>query len=196
MREIFRKARQTAPTIMFFDEIDALVPRRNSGSDSKVNERIVNQMLTEMDGLESLNDVLIIAATNRPDIVDPALLRQGRIDRIIYVDIPDEEARKQIFNIYLERMPLVKEVTAEKLAQETEGYVGSDIEGVCREAAMAALREDINIKEVAWKHFQQSLQSVRPSVDKDTEEEYKKLENYFTTARAKQIKDEKENYFG
>ncbi|HLD00895.1 MAG TPA: CDC48 family AAA ATPase [Candidatus Nanoarchaeia archaeon] len=196
VREIFRKARQTAPTIMFFDEIDALVPRRNSGSDSKVNERIVNQMLTEMDGLESLNDVLIIAATNRPDIVDPALLRQGRIDRIIYVDIPDEEARKQIFNIYLERMPLVKEVTAEKLAQETEGYVGSDIEGVCREAAMAALREDINIKEVAWKHFQQSLQSVRPSVDKDTEEEYQKLENYFTTARAKQIKDEKENYFG
>ena len=104
VREIFRKARQTAPTILFFDEIDALAPRRSSGSENHVSERLVNQMLTEMDGLESLNDVVVVAATNRPDMVDPALLRQGRFDRIILTPTPNEKARKHIFEIYLQKM--------------------------------------------------------------------------------------------
>ncbi|MBT5924502.1 AAA family ATPase, partial [Candidatus Woesearchaeota archaeon] len=196
VREIFRKARQTSPTILFFDEIDALVPRRNSGSDSKVNERIVNQMLTEMDGLESLNDVVIIAATNRPDIVDPALLRQGRFDRVILTPVPDEKGRKKIFEIYLQKMPLAKDVDISSLAKKTEGYVGSDIEGVCREAAMVALRKDITAKEISWEHFDGALDVVKPSVDKEIEETYKQLENYFSVARAKQIKEGKAEYFG
>ncbi len=199
VREVFRKARQTSPTILFFDEIDALVPRRGvSGGDSggRVNDKIVNQMLTEMDGLEELNDVVVVAATNRPDIIDPALLRQGRFDRIIYIPIPDMEGRKKIFEIYLKEMPVAKTVDAMKLAELTEGYVGADIEGVCREAAMIALREDIKTKEVAMAHFKKALEVVKPSVDKEVEEAYKELESYFTSARAKQIKEEKVAYFG
>jgi transitional endoplasmic reticulum ATPase len=197
VREIFRKARQTAPTILFFDEIDALVPRRSSGSsDTKVSERIVNQMLTEMDGLESLNDVLVIAATNRPDIVDPALLRQGRFDRIIYTPISETEGRIKIFEIYTKKMPIAKDVSITELAEKTQGYVGSDIEGVCREAAMAALREDFKAKEVTMKHFLAALDIVKPSVNEEIEKAYKKLENYFSSARAKEIKDKKAEYFG
>lgn len=196
VREMFRKARQTAPTILFFDEIDSLAPRRNAGSDSKVSERVVNQMLTEMDGLESLNDVVIIGATNRPDIVDPALLRQGRFDRVIMTPVPDKEARKEIWQIYLDKMPLANDVEITKLAEKSKGYVGSDIEGVCREAAMIALREDLKSKEIQMKHFLEALDSVHPSVDKEVEEAYKKLESYFSSARAKQIKETKADYFG
>ncbi len=202
MREVFRKARQTSPTILFFDEIDALVPRRGAGNDSgRVNDKMVNQMLTEMDGLEALNDVVVIAATNRPDIIDPALLRQGRFDRIIYIPIPDTNARKNIFEIYLKEMndeerSVVKNVDINKLAELTEGYVGADIEGVCREAAMIALREDINASEVSMEHFTKALEVVHPSVDKDVEAAYKELESYFSSARAKQIKEEKVAYFG
>ncbi len=196
VREIFRKARQTAPTILFFDEIDALVPKRHSDAgESRVTERIVNQMLTEMDGLESLNDVVIIAATNRPDIVDPALLRQGRFDRIILTPVPDLKGRKKIFEIYTEKMPKAKDVDINELAEKTEGYVGADIEGVCREAAMIALRNDLNAKTVKMEHFLSALEVVKPSVDKETEEVYKQLEDYFTTARAKEIQ-EKAAYFG
>jgi transitional endoplasmic reticulum ATPase len=198
MREVFRKARQTSPTILFFDEIDALVPRRGASGDSgsKVNDKMVNQMLTEMDGLEALNDVVVIAATNRPDMVDPALLRQGRFDRIVYIPIPDVESRKKIFEIYLKEMPVAKGVDAKKLADLSEGYVGADIEGVCREAAMIALREDIRVKEVSMKHFEKALEVVHASVDKDVEAAYKDLESYFSSARAKQIKEEKVAYFG
>jgi len=196
VREIFRKARQTAPTILFFDEIDALVPRRSSGGgDNHSAERVVNQMLTEMDGLESLNDVVIVAATNRPDMLDPALLRQGRFDRIILTPIPDAKGRKKIFEIYTEPMPKAKDVDVNELAEKTEGYVGADIEGVCREAAMIALREDINSKTVKMEHFLAALEVVKPSVDKEIEEVYKHLEEYFSTARAKEIQ-EKAAYFG
>ncbi|MBU0457619.1 MAG: CDC48 family AAA ATPase [Nanoarchaeota archaeon] len=197
LRHIFRKARQTSPTILFFDEIDALVPRRGSSNDgSKVNDKMVNQMLTEMDGLESLNDVVIIGATNRPDIVDPALLRQGRFDRIIMTYIPEEEGRKRIFNIYTEKMPIAKDVDIDKLANKSKGYVGADIEGICREAAMIALREDIKSKEIKMEHFLKALDVVKPSVDKEIEDAYKQLEDYFSSARAKQIKEVKESYFG
>ncbi|PIZ50965.1 ATPase [Candidatus Woesearchaeota archaeon CG_4_10_14_0_2_um_filter_33_13] len=198
VREIFRKARQTAPTILFFDEIDALVPRRGRSNEEggRSNEKVVNQMLTEMDGLESLNDVLVIAATNRPDIVDPALLRQGRFDRVIFTPVPDEESRKKIFELYLKKMPVAKDVSANKLVEKTEGYVGADIDGVCREAGMLALRENIKAKEVTMKNFEAALNVVKPSVDKEIEETYKELEDYFSSARAKQIKESKADYFG
>ena len=196
VREIFRKARQTAPTILFFDEIDALVPRRGSGDDGRASERVVNQVLTEMDGLESLQDVVVIGATNRPDIVDPALLRPGRFDRIIFTPVPDEEGRVQIFEIYLKKMPLAVGVKAKELAQHAEGYVGADIEGVCREAAMIALREDIKAKEITREHFLNAMETVKPSVDKEIEEKYRELQDYFTTARAKQFKEEKAAYVG
>jgi len=196
VREIFRKARQTAPTILFFDEIDALAPRRSSGSENHVSERLVNQMLTEMDGLESLNDVVVVAATNRPDMVDPALLRQGRFDRIILTPTPNEKARKHIFEIYLQKMQLAKDVDVKVLAERTEGYVGADIEGVCREAAMAALREDIKAKEVNMAHFEKALESVKASVDSEVDEAYQQLSTYFSSARAKQITEDKHGYFG
>lgn len=197
VREIFRKARQTAPTILFFDEIDSLVSRRGiRDGDAGSADRVVAQMLTEIDGLESLNDVVIIGATNRPDILDPALLRQGRFDRIIYVTVPDQSARKKIFSIYLNAMPISSNVKAEALAELTEGYVGSDIEGVCREAAMIALREDIKSKEVKMENFKKALEIVKPSVTKDIEEAYRNMEDYFSTARAKQIKEDKASYFG
>lgn len=196
VREIFRKARQTAPTILFFDEVDALVPKRSSGSDAHVTERIVNQMLTEMDGLETLNDVVIIAATNRPDIVDPALLRQGRFDRVILTPVPDEEGRKKIFEIYLKDMPITEDLDVGKLVSKTKGYVGADIRGVCREAAMVALRGDLNTVKVNMSHFEEALKIVRASVDKSVEEAYAKMEEYFSVARAKEIKEEKASYFG
>ena len=196
VREIFRKARQTAPTILFFDEIDSLAPRRGVGDDNRVNERVVNQLLTEIDGLESLNDVVVIGATNRPDILDPALLRPGRFDRVILTIVPDIKAREKIFTIYTDKMPLAQEVSINDLAERTEGYVGADIDSVCREAAMIALREDLKIKEVSQRHFEAALKTVRPSVDKDIETAYKDLEGYFSSARAKQIKEKKEGYFG
>ncbi len=196
VREIFRKARQTSPTILFFDEIDSLAPRRNADSDSKVSERVVNQMLTEMDGLESLNDVVIIGATNRPDIVDPALLRQGRFDRVILTPVPDEKGREKIFEIYIKKMPVADDVNAAKLAAKTQGYVGADIEGICREAAMIALRENIKASEIKMEHFKKSLDIVKPSVDKEIEEVYQQLEDYFSAARARQIKEEKAGYVG
>lgn len=197
VREIFRKARQTAPTILFFDEIDSLAPRRSSGGgDSHVTERVVNQLLTEIDGLESLNDVVVIGATNRPDIVDPGLLRQGRFDRVIFTSIPSAEERKKILDIYVKGMPLATDVKVDELADQTDGYVGSDIEGVCREAGMIALREDIKSEKVTMEHFLKALDAVKPSVDKEIEEAYRELENYFSSARAKQIKEKRADYVG
>jgi transitional endoplasmic reticulum ATPase len=196
VREIFRKARQTAPTILFFDEIDSLAPKRHGDEGGNgVSERVVNQILTEMDGLESLNDVLVIGATNRPDLMDPALLRQGRFDRIIFTPIPDEESRKKIFEVHVDGMPLDENVNLAKLARETDKYVGSDIEGVCREAAMLALREDNKATKIRMEHFKKALDVVKPSMDKEIEEAYQQLEDYFSSARAKQIKD-KVSYFG
>jgi transitional endoplasmic reticulum ATPase len=196
VREIFRKARQTSPTILFFDEIDSLAPKRGRGnSDNGVTDKVVNQILTEMDGLESLNDVVIIAATNRPDIVDPALLRPGRFDRIIMAPVPSSEGREKIFEIHLKGMPL-EGVTAKDLASRTEGYVGADIAGVCREAAMVALRENLNAKKVMMSHFEEALARVKPSVDKEIEKAYKELENYFKQAKAKEMQEETRHYFG
>ncbi|MDI9624179.1 MAG: CDC48 family AAA ATPase [Methanothermobacter sp.] len=163
VREVFRKARQTAPTIVFFDEIDSIASRRTgSEADSGVTQRVVNQLLTEIDGLEELQDVVVIAATNRPDILDPALLRPGRFDRHVKVEDPDKEARLAIFKVHTRKMPLADDVDLEKLAEMTEGYVGADIEAICREAAMLTLREDMNAKEVPMKNFKEAMKKIKP----------------------------------
>ncbi|MGQ4891158.1 MAG: CDC48 family AAA ATPase [Candidatus Njordarchaeia archaeon] len=146
IREIFRRARTYAPAVIFFDEIDAIAPRRGAGfGDTHVTERIVSQLLTEMDGLEELHDVVVIAATNRPDLLDPALLRPGRFDRIVEVGMPDAEARKEIFKIHMSKHKNVLDADldalAEKLASITDGFSGAEIEAVCKEAAVSALRE-------------------------------------------------------
>ncbi|RUM46870.1 MAG: AAA family ATPase, partial [Hyperthermus sp.] len=142
IRQIFRRARQVAPAIVFFDEIDSIAPARGMRHDtSGVTDRIVNQLLTEMDGIEPLTNVVVVAATNRPDILDPALLRPGRFDRLIYVPPPDKEARLEILRIHTRKMPLAEDVDLERLAQQTEGYTGADLEAVAREAAMIAVRE-------------------------------------------------------
>ncbi|MFC1768660.1 CDC48 family AAA ATPase [Nanoarchaeota archaeon] len=195
VREIFKKARQVSPCIIFFDEIDSLAPRRGISSDSHVSERVVNQMLTEIDGLEVMHDVVIIAATNRPDIVDPALLRPGRFDRIILTPTPDVKTRENIFEVHTQGMP-IKGISMKELADSTEGYVGADIEAICREAAIIALRVDINAKEIGKKDFDKALEKVRPSVDKEIEKAYEELKNQFSSAKAKQMEKEMPNYFG
>ncbi len=195
VREIFKKARQTAPTIIFFDEIDSLVPRRGMSSDSNVTERVVNQLLTEMDGLEGMHDIVIIGATNRPDMLDTALLRPGRFDRIILTGVPDLTARLEIFRVHMKDMPL-KDVDVEDLASRTEGYVGADIEAVCREAAILALRENIGAKVVCMNHFEESLKKVPASMTKDVEKMYEDLRERFRGARAKEMKQELPIYFG
>ena len=174
IREVFRKARMAAPAVIFFDEIDSLVPRRGAGfSDSGVSERVISQLLTEMDGIVTLEDIVIIAATNRPDIVDPAVLRPGRFDRLIYVPEPDEQSRLQIFKIYTKDMPLAKDVDVTSLVALSKGYSGADIEALCREAAMIALRRDVNSKEVTMKDFQDAIKRAGPSVTPDMEKWYK-----------------------
>lgn len=195
VREIFKKARQTAPTIIFFDEIDSLAPRRGGHDDSHVTERVVNQLLTEIDGLEGLSDIIIIGATNRPDIVDPAIMRPGRFDRIILCPAPGVEAREEIFRVHTKSMPL-KGVDVSVLASKSEGYAGADIEAVCREAAIIALREDIKSKEVTLAHFEKALDKVKPSITKEIEDAYAELKGQFSKARAKQMLAEKPVYFG
>ncbi len=174
IREVFRKARMAAPTVIFFDEIDSLLPRRGLGfADSGVSERVISQLLTEMDGIVSLGDIVVIAATNRPDIVDPAFLRPGRFDRLIYVPQPDEESRIEIFKIYLKNMPLNEDVDPAHLATITRNYSGADINAICREAAMNALRRDVNVKEVTMMDFQEAVKRTGPSVTVDMEKWYK-----------------------
>jgi transitional endoplasmic reticulum ATPase len=174
IREVFRKARMAAPAVIFLDEMDSLAPRRGLGfSDSGVSERVISQLLTEMDGIVTLQDIVVIAATNRPDMVDSAVLRPGRFDRLIYVPEPDEKSRLQIFGIYTKGMPLTKDVDLNQLALMTKYYSGADIESLCREAAMHALRNDIDAVEVTMKDFQDAIKEVGPSVTPDMEKWYK-----------------------
>ncbi|SNQ59259.1 CDC48 family AAA ATPase [Candidatus Methanoperedens nitratireducens] len=176
VRETFRKARQAAPAIIFFDEIDSIVPARGSSFDSGVTERVVSQILTELDGLEELKNVVVVAATNRPELVDPAMLRPGRLDRLVYIRPPDQREREVIFSIHMKGKPLSPEIEVVKLAERTEGYVGADIEAICREAAMLALRDLIRpgmereeVKELSHtvliknEHFEKAFNIVRPT---------------------------------
>ena len=240
IRNVFEKARQTAPTIIFFDEIDALASRRGSGSDSGVTDRIINQLLTEMDGLEELTDVVVLAATNRPDLIDPGLLRPGRFDRVLLTPVPSKKERWDILKIHAKSMPLaiskdeikewdnqfkeiklniVSEMAADKtvtessiknkiskeikfkelsdkdkllyvLADKTENYVGADLEALCREAAILALREDINVKEIKTKYFNEALKKVKSSIaDKDIKKYNEIEEQYLRTARGAAIRE-------
>ena len=174
IREVFRKARMAAPAVVFLDEIDSLTPRRGMGmSDSGVSERVISQLLTEMDGITSLQDIVVVAATNRPDMVDSAVLRPGRFDRLIYVPEPDEKSRLQIFNIYTKDMPITQDVNLTQLATMTKYYSGADIESLCREAAMHSLRRDVNTREVTMKDFLEALKEMGPSTSPDIEKWYK-----------------------
>ncbi|RZN62790.1 MAG: AAA family ATPase [Methanonatronarchaeia archaeon] len=200
IRETFRKAKQSSPTVVFFDEIDSLVPRRGrSSGDSQVTERVISQMLTELDGMEERGKVIVIAATNRPDLIDPALLRQGRLERHIEVLTPDEEARKAIFKIHTRGKPLAEDVNIDELAKETEGYVGSDIKGICGEASMMALREKItegdkkdevmkNIEdiEISKDHFKKAMKKTRSARERG---EIKNYEEILTDFESKESKD-------
>lgn len=193
IRKIFRKAKQVAPAIIFFDEIDAIAPKRGLEAGTRVSEQIVSQILTEMSGIEELEGVVVIAATNRPDIIDPALLRPGRFDQMIYVPAPDRETRKKILEVHMKNVP-AKGISIEKLSEKTEGYSGADIEAVVREAAMQALRENIKAKEVGAKHFDEALKKVKPSITKDMFVQYQKAVE--DLRKTKLEEEEKARYIG
>ncbi len=183
VREVFRKAKMASPCIIFFDEIDSLTPRRGGDDGAHVVERVVNQLLTEMDGIEELKDVVVIAATNRPDIVDPALLRPGRFDKMVLIPAPDTASRRRILEVQTKKVPLAKDVDLDKLADMTENYSGADLQGLVREAGMFALREDLKAKEVAWKHFEKAMKSVRPSLTQHVVDSYSKFREEYTSVR-------------
>jgi transitional endoplasmic reticulum ATPase len=168
VRRVFRRARQVAPCIIFFDEIDAIAGTRGQEVGTKVTERVVNQLLTEVDGIEKLEGVTVVAATNRPDLLDSALLRPGRFDSLIEIPLPDEKARLAIFKVHTKNMPL-KNVDLEDLARKTKDFSGADIAAVCREAGMFAIRENINADRVEAHHFEKALSKVKDT--KFTEEE-------------------------
>ncbi len=188
VREIFKKAKQAAPTIIFLDEIDAIAPRRGMSSDSMVTERVVNQLLTSIDGVESVHDVIVIAATNRPDILDPGLLRSGRFDRLLYIPPPVAEDRLKILQVHTRGVPLGDDVNLEEISRLLDGYVGADIEGLIRESAMIALREDLEHTIVRRKHINQAIEVIKPSADEETVKYYravsKSLEGRLAKARA------------
>ncbi len=175
IRDVFRRARQVAPAIIFLDEIDSIAPRRGMFTGSAITETVVSQLLSEISGLEELKGVVVMAATNRPDIVDPALLRPGRFDRMVLVLAPDYKARIEIFKVHTKKMPLTKDVDLKELARKAEGFSGADIESLCREAGMDALREDKKAKEVKMKHFEDVLSKMTPSITRDVMSYYEKF---------------------
>jgi transitional endoplasmic reticulum ATPase len=185
VRETFRKARQAAPCVIFLDEIDAVAPVRGTTSDSGVSERVISQLLTEMDGLEALHNVTVIAATNRPDIIDPALLRPGRFDRLVFIGPPDLEARKEIIRIHTKDKPLDDDVDTNKLASKMDHYTGAEIAAVCNEAVMLAIRDyvlkggEVNEEKVkslvvGMKYFEKAMESVEPMGENELRK-YEKL---------------------
>ncbi|MDY6769167.1 MAG: CDC48 family AAA ATPase [Candidatus Nanohaloarchaea archaeon] len=187
VREVFEKARQNSPAVIFFDEIDAIAGERDSGGvSSEASERVVSQLLTELDGIEALENVVVIATTNRPDMIDTALLRPGRLDRLVEVPVPDEAAREEIFRIHLSGTP-TEDVDVAELAEQTDGFTGSDIEAVCREASMFAMdqyledreREDVGddleTLTVTGEHLQQAIEKVGPSLGDEERERYEEM---------------------
>ncbi|WP_336037832.1 CDC48 family AAA ATPase [Halobacterium yunchengense] len=197
VREVFSKARENAPTVVFFDEIDSIAGERGRNmGDSGVGERVVSQLLTELDGIEELEDVVVVATTNRPDLIDNALLRPGRLDRHVHVPVPDEDARRAIFEVHTRNKPLADDVDLDDLAADTDGFVGADIEALVREATMNATREFVNSVDpeeaaesvgnvrITAQHFQDALDEVTPSVDEDVRQQYEDLEQKFEKAEA------------
>jgi transitional endoplasmic reticulum ATPase len=179
IRQTFRKARQVAPVVIFFDELDAIAPNRGADDGNNVSERVVNQLLTELDGLEEMENVMVIAATNRPDMIDPALIRSGRFDRLVMIGEPEVEGREEILRIHTESMPLAPDVSLRELAEITDGYVGSDLESIAREAAIEALRDDTEADEVEMRHFRRAMEGVRPTITEDILDYYERMREEF-----------------
>jgi len=192
VRVIFKKAKQVSPSIIFLDEIDAIARARGAHTgDSGVMERVVNQLLTSMDGLESLEGVAVLGATNRPDMLDPALLRAGRFDRLILIPVPDRDVRLKILKVHTKKMPLGKDVQLEELAEELEGYSGADIQSLCREAGIFALKEKKKKKVVTLNHFHEARKSVHPSIDPETNKFYEMIGQMITrTGKREKRRDE------
>ncbi|MFX1589477.1 MAG: AAA family ATPase, partial [Promethearchaeota archaeon] len=184
VREIFRKARQAAPSIIYFDEIDAISSGRGAYETTHTFASIVNQILVEMDGIENRKGIVIIASTNRPDIVDPAFLRPGRFDRLIFVEAPDYEARLKILNVHTKFMPLSETISLNSIAQKTEGYSGADLENVCREAGMQAIREKMTtLDRIEKKHFEFALSKIKSTLPKEIIERYENMAKQLTESR-------------
>jgi transitional endoplasmic reticulum ATPase len=184
VREIFRKARQASPSIIYFDEIDAISAGRGVSEGTQVYASIVNQILVEMDGIENRKGVVTIASTNRPDIVDPAFLRPGRFDRLIFVKSPDYEARLKILKVHSKDMPLAPDVSLENIARNCEGYSGADLENVCREAGMQAIREKLNdLERIEKKHFEFALNKIKSSLTQSIIERYENIAKQITESR-------------
>jgi len=184
IRKVFRKARQVAPCIVFFDEIDSIASRRGMGSDSNVTDRVVNQLLTELDGIEQNRGVVFMAATNRPDLMDPALLRPGRIDKLVKIEAPDEVGRKAIFKVHTKNIKLAKEVSIDELVKKTDGFSGADIEGLIRSAALIALKErKMEPGPVSQKHFSKALEKLKPSITPKVEDAYDEFEEHHAEFR-------------
>ncbi len=183
---LFARARQVAPTVIFIDELDSLVPARGGGlGEPQVTERVVNTILSEMDGLEELQSVVVIGATNRPNLIDPALLRPGRFDELIYVAVPDRAGRRHILGIHTKAMPLAKDVDLDALAAQTERFTGADLEDLVRRAGLFALRERIEAVEVTMAEFERALEETRASVTPEMEREYDQIqENLKQDARS------------
>ena len=192
IRDVFRRAKQVAPAIIFFDEVDALVPRRGMSQGDNVSERVVSQLLAEISGLEDLHDVIVIAATNRPDIIDPALLRPGRFDRQILVPTPDEKARLAILGVHTKDMPLAGDVDMKKLSKETVGHSGADLGGLVREAGMNAMRRNTDVDVVTRADFEHALKDIRPSVSEEMNQFYESI----LKKRKSQVIEEEISYTG
>jgi transitional endoplasmic reticulum ATPase len=184
VRDIFRKARQAAPSILYFDEIDAISSGRGNYEGTHTFASIVNQMLVEMDGIENRKGIVIIASTNRPDIVDSAFLRPGRFDRLIFVEAPDYEARVKILEVHTKLMPLDENVSLKRIAQSTEGYSGADLENVCREAGMQAIREKMEeLKTIENKHFEFALSKIKSTLPREIIQKYENMAKEITESR-------------
>ena len=192
IRDVFRRAKQVAPAIIFFDEIDALVPRRGMNQSDNVSERVVSQLLAEISGLEDLHDVVVVAATNRPDIVDPALLRPGRFDRQILVPTPDEKSRLAILNVHTHDMPLANDIDLKRMAKDTPGYSGADLEALIREAGLNAMRKDPNTNIVTRSDFDHALKEIKPSVSEEMNQFYESI----LKKRKAQVIEEEITYTG
>lgn len=174
--QLFERARQVAPTVIFIDEIDSLAPARGGGiGEPAVTERVVNTLLAEMDGLEDMQGVVVMAATNRPNLLDPALLRPGRFDELVYVPVPDQKGRRKILGIHTRKMPLAKDVDLDDLAQRTERFTGADLEDLTRRAGLIALRENLDAEDVTSEHFNKAFDEIRPSVTPQVEREYEQM---------------------
>jgi transitional endoplasmic reticulum ATPase len=192
IREVFRKAKMASPCIIFFDEFDSIAPSRGRHtSDSGVTEKVLSQFLTELDGLEVMKDIVVIAATNRPDILDPALIRPGRIDRILLVSSPDEKGRLEILKIFTKEMPLTSNIKLEDLNDIIEGFSGADIETWCREAAMIALRENIRARKVSMEHFKEARKFVNPTLNAEIITWYEKFGEKLKSRRIEDTKEDR-----